>query len=182
MKDNLKIKDFIRTIAGSEPEIIQGIVNQVHSNGTFDIEADEGVIAFGIRTNVVMGVDAGIQLTPEVNSPVIVARIEGGNQWQLVQSTKLKAIRIRIGAILFEMNPDQIKMNEGKQGGIVLAAQLKRELKRQKANENVLKGAITQLAASIEALVPGTSALIQTQLSSITAYQLDDVENPKIAQ
>lgn len=182
MKNSKILADLIRDISETGTyEIAQGIVSNV-GKLTCDVEVDKGVIIYGVRLNVVTTSDMGVVFTPKVGSPVIIARIELGQDYQVLHCTELDKIQLRVGSLLFEIDRDKIFMNEGKQGGLVLINPLKAELNKVNANVNIIRTAFTQLGATLEALVPGTTALLEGILSGLVSIDVSQLENTKIRQ
>ena len=182
MKESKIVADLLRDIVNADTyEIVQGIVKEV-GNLTCNVEIDEGIVIYNVRLNVITTSDMGVVFTPKVGSPILIARIELGQDYQVLQCTELDKIQLRVGGLLFEIDRDKIFMNEGKQGGLVLINPLKAELTKINNNVNLIKTALTQLGGTLEALVPGTSAMLQGILSGIVSVDVSNLENSKIRQ
>lgn len=184
MKENTIIADLIREISESGTyEIFQGTVHSIDRKlSTIDVEIDTDVIVFGVRLNVIVDAQTGLILTPKKGSPVLIARIEMGQDYQLIACTELDALKMRIGSKLIEMDADKVFFNEGKLGGLVLLNPLKAELQKIANNQTLLRTALTQLGATLEPLVPGTTALLQGILSGMTPLDLTKLENKNVRQ
>lgn len=182
MKDESTIAQLIREVARTGTyEIHQGKVVAADADSC-DVEVDEGVVQPGVRLNVVTDVEYGVILTPKIGSQAIIARIEMGQEYQLLSCSELDKVKIRVGSLLFEMDRDKIFFNEGKQKGMVLLTPLKTELEKIDKNINFVKSALTQLGTTLEPLVPGTNLLLEGILSGIVPVDTSALENTKIRQ
>lgn len=182
MKESKIIADLIKEISEAGAyEIAQGIVKAVHK-GVCDVEIDEGVTIHNVVLNVISDTEMGVILTPKIGSPVLIARIEMGQDYQLLQCTELDKVHIRVGAILLDIDRDKIFFNEGKLKGMVLLDPLKIELAKIDKNITFIKSALTQLGTTLEPLVPGTTLLLQGILSGIVPVDTSKLENTKVRQ
>jgi hypothetical protein len=183
MKNARKIRELIRSIAQAESyEIHQGFVRAV-SGDLCNVEIDDGVTVYDVRLNVIPEMEFGILLTPEIDSPCVIARVENGQDFQLLQCAKLKKLRIRVGSLLFEMDEEKIFFNEGNQGGMVLLNPLVAEMNKLQTNQNLLRTAISQIAAGLNpSVLPGISATVEATLANVQPLNTTTLENTKVRQ
>lgn len=183
MKREQQIADLIREIAQSGAyEIHQGFVQEVSSDGTCVVEIDTDVSVSGVRLNVLPNMDYGIELRPKKGSACVIGRIENGTNYQLIQCAELDAYRLRIGNMLLEINGQDAKWNEGKQGGMVLLNPLITELKKIDTNLTILRQATSAVAQAVNAQAPGTGAAFELAVSTMQAVNTTQLENQKLKQ
>jgi hypothetical protein len=182
MKSEAKIREYIRAIAGTDQyEIHQGFISEVRADSV-DVEVDDGVIVHDVRINVLPGADFGIRPVPEMGSACIIARIEKGQNYQLMHCEKLESYSIRVGSLLFQIDKEKIFFNEGKQGGMVLLNPLIAELKKIDANITILKTATSALAQAVNAIAPGTGPAFTLATAAMQPLITSTLENIKVKQ
>ncbi len=182
MKELEEIRRLLREITDAgKAQVIQGIVRETGKD-TFSVEVDEGVVISEVMSNVVVGADSGVILTPEVGSPVVIVSVDGGNRYQLLQATQLRAVRVRVGNSTMDVNSARVIFHEGKQGGAVLVDPLRSELHKIDANTEVVRGLFQLIGSILDGIAPGTSAAINSALSGMVKGDTSKLENDKLQQ
>ncbi len=106
-----KISQGIKELSGfGKFEIEQGEVVKVDvARNTIDVETDKDVVRFDVSLRVLHNKDTGLILVPKKGSSVVIAQIEGGQDYCLLQASELDKEIIKGGKFKVENNGEDLK-------------------------------------------------------------------------
>lgn len=185
-----KIKDGIRELGKADAyEINFGKVSAVsEAETTCDVDIDEGVTVFGVRLRAVITDDKGFWVLPKIGSHVVIAVIENGTDWCLIQPSEVDKAFINIGNKSFEISSAGVKVNGGMNDGVPLVDPL---LEKINNLEEIVNDLITKYnshthittatvgASAVAGINAPTTSLVTDVLLLTTKPEL---ENPDFAQ
>jgi hypothetical protein len=184
-KNRQKIVAGIRELANfGKYEIFSGEVKTVNeSETTIDVDVDEGVTVFGVRLKCIIDNTDGMYIVPAVGSIVTFAQIDGGQDYQLIQASKIDKVLITIENSTLEITNTGFKFNGGNLNGLVKIAPLVNKLNaiENKVNALVLFSS-THVHAGVTSGSSSTGTPTPPVTGTLTPTQQADLENTKIKQ
>lgn len=135
-----------------------------------DVEDLNGTKFPEVRKSATEGV-TGVLLRLKVGSFVIVSRISDSDELYISMISEIEAITIK---------SDKITINDGGNGGIIIASKLENEISKTTSSINQLVKATKVIASAVDAIVPGTSKGFDLAVSGMKAADLSDITNNKL--
>ena len=116
-KNGVKICAGIRDLTNKPYEIISGKVKQGSvdtSSFTISVETSDGSEPIeGVTLNVCTGISNGLVLIPKEGSDIIIGTVDGPGEWSLLRASELTKAIIKIGPVTYEMDSEQVKIENG---------------------------------------------------------------------
>lgn len=116
-KNGVKICAGIRELTNKPYEIISGKVKQGSidtSNLTISVETSDGSEPIEeVTLNVCTGISNGLVLIPKEGSDIVIGTVDGPGEWSLIRASELTKAIIKIGSVTYEMDGDQVKIENG---------------------------------------------------------------------
>lgn len=184
-KDIKEIGEHIRRIAGVQPVVMSGKVQEVQEDdGTcsvllsIDDEATEGVLLTSVTGNA-----NGVVILPKAESQVWVAEIDGPGKWGIVKYGEIEKVTVKMGGTPeIVVTEGEIVMNGGGLGGLTKTQVLKTELDKVKDFLTHLKTVIG--GSPIPEPGSGSPSALQAALSAAIASDqvpsFENIENDKV--
>lgn len=179
-KERNTITESIRRLGGQgEHEIERGEVVSVDQDVyTMSVELSEGVIAHDVRLSAITETYLGMIPIPKEKSHVVIAKLEGGVDYVLLQASELDKWLLKIGSQTLEIDSAGFVFNGGNNSGLVKVVELTGKLN---AIENKLNNHLIAYNAHthIDALT-GASAtplpLDPTPLATTVQAQIENTD------
>lgn len=181
-KDRKKIREAIKELgkAGAY-EVFSGKVATVNEqDATCEVEIDDNLLVPAVRLRAVVTDLLGFWVLPKINSDIIIAQIDGGTDFIIVQAAEIDKLFISIGNKTFEFNANEAVFNSGANGGLVKVIELTQKVN---AIENKLNAILTALNATVIPLAPSGTYPLSTVFGSISALVNTvraDIENADV--
>lgn len=180
MKARKKIAEGIRELGGfGKYELFVGEVAGVdEEQAVIDVQINENVIIYDVRLRVVIGGNSGMYIVPKMGSFVVIAQLEGGQDYQLLQASEIDKAWLKINDSTWEVTQDAMIINGGQNLGMVMVQKL---VDRLNEIESALNSIKTGYAAHTHPIPDGSSGPPTTPYSySVPNSTVSDFENQKV--
>jgi hypothetical protein len=163
-------------------EIFTGEVTQVNEqNATCHVETAPGIIIENVRIRSVIDELTGVFVIPAKNSIVVIAKLDGGQDYTLLNASKIDKWLLKIGNTSAEAKDGLFVFNNGNNDGLVILSKCLENLNKLKNYVSAVDTAAKGIAIALDALVPGTSiAYTGVTEPASAACVFVNMENPKI--
>jgi hypothetical protein len=143
-KNIAKIQQGIQALGKHDAyEIETGKVDSIdEQNQCCDVLISDDLIRPQVRLKMAMGSDVGAYIVPKKGSYCIIAKIEGGTDYFLLQSSEIDKFWIKIGSMTFEMTKDGVVYNDGNNKGLLILDKVKANFDTCKQNWDILKASV----------------------------------------
>lgn len=172
-KNIKKIHSAIKKIGNADKfEIYSGKVDAINeANTTIDVAIDNGLIVYDVRLRAVITDTTGMWVLPKQNSDVVIARIDGTQDFALMQASEIDKLFVKIGDTTLQLDSTGVTINGGANEGMVKVAALVTKLNALETKVNQIitafntwivtpndgGAALKVLAASFAALLTATT-------------------------
>lgn len=177
------VKHFKALLDFGKYEIYTGIVSSVDENkATCDVLLDEEITVYDVRLRAVIDNTEGMYIIPAVDSPVIIGQIDGGQDYALIQASKIDKLLLKIGNITLEVTSAGVVFNGGQLDGMVKLNDLVTQLNKL---ENKVNSILTGLKAISIPLAPTGTYPFGSNFAAMPSLQTTvkaNLENLKIKQ
>lgn len=156
-KERRFIIESIRQLGNADAfEIYTGEVESIDENKlTIVVKLNDDVSIQDVRLKATIDGDKGFYVFPKKNSLVIIAQLDGGVEYCLLQASKIDKVIFKIDNTTFEADKNGIVINGGHNKGMVILDEIKHNLEELKKYVEQLKAATS---AGIKAVNESTSA------------------------
>lgn len=163
-------------------EIFTGQVTQVkEQDATCHVETAPGVVIENVRIRSVIDELTGVYVIPALNSYVVIAKLDGGQDYTLLNASKIDKWLLKIGNTTAEVNDGLFVLNNGNNNGLVILSKCLDNLNKLKTYINAVDTATNTIAVALDALIPGTSAAyISATTPASQACTFVNMENTKV--
>ena len=169
-----EIRDIMRNMAGTKTELFSGVVASVdESTATMEVWPDPEDKEFLLPVMLRATDDEvnGVIIVPEANSEVVYCSIDGGNEFTLVSASKVAKVIAKDVVII---------VNDGKNGGVPIAAKIDHNLEVLETYAKAIKSAIDKALTTIDGVAGSTGAQVFKLAMATATVNFQNMENPQV--
>lgn len=182
-KNRQTIREAIQDIGKADKvEVFSGEVESVdEAEATIDVRINEDIIVYGVRLRCVIDTTDGMYIVPAIDSHVVFAQIDGGQDYQLIQASVIDKVMITIEGTTVVIDKDGIVFNEGTNDGLVNVVDLVTKLNNLENKVNIIATTFNShthsgVTSGGQASGPSPTPITGT----LTPTQKADIEDTKI--
>lgn len=191
-KNRQKIQSAIKELGKADKyEIYTGEVDSVdEDNQTCNVLLAEELLVYDVRLCVAMGSDKAMFVLPKKGSTIVIAQMDGGVDFCLVQASEIDKLWCKVEDMTFEMTKDGQVFNGGDNKGLVKVKELTDKINALEKDINKLKQILqTILATPVNEPGNGAPSVFQSALNGAMASyysqqiqetQQADIENKDV--
>lgn len=179
-----KIIEGIKEITGfGKYEIYSGQVSAVDENETtIDVQINDELTIFGVRLKCVIDNTEGMYIIPAMNSYVVICQIDGGQDYNLIQASKIDKLLLKIGNTTLEITSTGIVFNGGSLDGLVKVNSLVSKMNAIEIKLNTILNVLKTISIPLAPSGTYPFAPLFAAIASLSNTVKNDLENPKIKQ
>lgn len=182
-KEREIIRQGIRDLSNAKGyEVYQGEVDSVdETQQTIDVKLNDDVIIPDVRLKVILNETKGFYVVPKKGSHVIIAQMDGGVEYCLLQASEIDKLMVKIGDRTLVIDQDTHVFDGGNNKGMLI-------VDKSVERWNLIEQSINELKQILTAWIPvaqdGGTAL-KNAVSTWAGQQLQEtqaaqVENDKV--
>lgn len=141
------------------------VVSMNSTERTCTVQREHLPTLYDVQLQPIIGLNNGFCIFPKIGSYVLVGIIEN---------------QINHAFIISYSEVEEIHLGGFQHHGIVKIQPLKDNLQKLNQNIEILKNATYGIAAALDTLIPGTSAIFQTAVSGMETLDLSGLENQNV--
>jgi hypothetical protein len=121
-KERQQIAEGIRELSKADAfEVYSGEVVEVNESAqTIDVKIEEGAVAHDVRLKMTVDDDKGFYVLPKKGSYVVIAQMDGGVDYCLVQASEIDKVLLKIGDTTLVIDKDKTVWNGGNNHGMLI--------------------------------------------------------------
>lgn len=113
-RQQAELINAFRKLVATETVVIPGTVQKVdEGNGTLIVQTSEGLNYEDVRLRSVIGDNDGVMVFPQVGSSVLMARINGSNNFVVISIEKVDKVKYFLSDKYLEMDKDGLQVSAG---------------------------------------------------------------------
>ena len=151
---------------------------------TCDVKLPNEMFLYDVQLKPLKEAKEGVTLIPEIGSTVELISL-GSPNWLVLSADNISKILWSVDGTTLEVKKDLFQINEGKNGGIPIAANVVERLNELESDLNALKGIFNKWVPSTEgalqlALTTPQPGVPKPWITPINKTIVGDIENDKV--
>jgi len=162
-------------------EIYSGIVSSVdENNATCDVLISDELTIYDVRLRAVIDSPEGMYIVPAIDSPVVIAQIDNGQDFAMLQAAKVKKVIVKIGSISMAIDNTGAIFNNGLLGGLPMLLPLLQKINALESKVNTLTTSYNGHIHPVSGSSTGAASI--PVIGTLPVTQRSDLENTKVKQ